>query len=236
MEAICSLLPIRPPARKSDPATDHGRWRVPALWAPAACLLNPKHAVDASSCPARPRTAPFDPRPRPARWGSSVSAAGKRGHAGAQRNGGSLWRAVPRRAHMAAHGGARSHERGYRKTSPVESSVCSLAGLAARPRPTSLLCVRSGSLFSFSPVPWELHVFGNLATGDRWIGWPCACAGQKARVPVPAAWRGRNHCSWIRANVFLVFFSLLRAIKRIFVAEAGSSCVPASNDGSYGVS
>ena len=71
------------------------------LWAPVpACLLNPKQAVDASSCP-RPRAQlpyPGGRAGRPALGVSSVGASGRRGRAGAQRNGGPLCRAVPSRA------------------------------------------------------------------------------------------------------------------------------------------
>jgi len=131
MEAICSLLLIRPPARKSDPATDHCRWREPALWAPAACLR-------AFSIPSKPWTRALVP---PA---STASLPGGFFRLGVKETwpcgkGGPLCRA----ARAAAHGGSRGRVEsrltsGDRKTSPVESSVCSLAGLAARPRPTYL--------------------------------------------------------------------------------------------------
>jgi len=122
--------PDQTPRKKKR--SGHRSWPVPSASAVGsggvpACLLNPKQAVDASSCPAREHsflTRGFLPS-RKETW-----PCGK---------GGPLCRA----ARAAAHGGSRGRVEsrltsGDRKTSPVESSVCSLAGLAARTRPTYL--------------------------------------------------------------------------------------------------
>jgi len=101
------------------------------LWAPAACRR-------AFSIPSKPWTRALVP---PA---STASLPGGFFRLGVKETwpcgkGGPLCRA----ARAAAHGGSRGRVEsrltsGDRKTSPVESSVCSLAGLAARPRPTYL--------------------------------------------------------------------------------------------------
>jgi len=147
MEAICSLLPIGPPARKSDPATDHSRWRVPALWAPAACLR-------AFSIPSKPWTRALVPAREhsfltraagPAGLPLGFLPSGRPGDVAVRGRSATAARCAVlcRAARAAAHGGSRGRVEsrltsGDRKTSPVESSVCSLAGLAARPRPTYL--------------------------------------------------------------------------------------------------
>jgi len=174
----------------------HGRWRMPARGLRLHAFSIPGHGRELLSrtCCCVPGRRGSPPGPRGLLiFSSACSAGGRRGHVGRNAQRGSLL-AVPGgpRARPHAHG----HSRGPRArevTSRIQRPrrgifllfPCSGFGCAARPSP-SRCCSSSmhhqALLFSFSTVPWELHVVGNLRGCAG--GWPRSpCAGGKAKVP-----------------------------------------------------
>ena len=182
----------------------------------SGCTPSQSQAMDASSSRAASPAGRGGPRPaaRPARGGSdlllSVLSAGDVAMWGASatRSGARCalrcaWR--PARAAACAWrftgaASARSHEQD-KKTSPWNLPFVSMLGglgCAARPVRSSLslsLPSRCSSsvydqalLFSFSPVPWELHVLETLHGCAG--GWPRSpCAGEKRKVALaPMSW------------------------------------------------
>ena len=166
MEAICSLLLIRPPARKSDPATDHCRWREPALWAPAACLR-------AFSIPSKPWTRALVPAREhsfltraagPAGLPLGFLPSGRPGDVAVRGRSATAVRCAVlcRAARAAAHGGSRGRVesrvgigRPRRWNLPFVHFLGSLLA-PGQPLPLSLRVIRL--LFSFPPVPWPVGV------------------------------------------------------------------------------
>lgn len=150
----------------------------------------------------RPRAHCFPGRPAGPLGFLSPPRPGRLGHAGAQQGGCSLC-SRPRTWRFTGRVVESRLTSGERPQLAVESSVC----LLARSLGFSLCVIRL--LFSsFSPVPWELHVFGNLALDDDdRLGIIDGLVHAPVLVPVKRpkflSWRhvrhghGCNHCSWI---------------------------------------